>query len=44
MPKVLEKAVKAIKRQGKSTSDAYAIATASLQKAGKLPKSKKKGK
>jgi len=36
MPAVLEKLVKKLKAKGKSESSAYAIATSSLQKAGKL--------
>ena len=36
MPAILDKAVKQIKGKGHSTSSAYAIATASLQKAGEL--------
>lgn len=42
MPKVLEDRVKAIMRSGVSKSRAYAIATAALQKEGKLPKTKKR--
>lgn len=42
MPKALEKVVNALKKQGKSESSAYAIATATLKKAGKMPKKKKK--
>lgn len=36
MPKILDEAVKQIKKQGRSTSSAYAIATAALQKSGSL--------
>lgn len=43
MPKILEDLVKKIsKKQPKK--NAWAIATAALQKQGKLPKGKKKGK
>ena len=38
MPKILDAAVKKIKAKGHSTSSAYAIATAALQKAGELKK------
>lgn len=38
MPKILEAAVKKIKKTGKSLSSAYAIATSALQKAGELKK------
>lgn len=38
MPKILDEAVKRIKAQGHSTSSAYAMATATLQKAGELKK------
>jgi hypothetical protein len=38
MPKILEDAVKQIKKRGASTSSAWAMATASLQKAGDLKK------
>lgn len=38
MPKVLEKRVKALKGKGMDESKAYAIATSSLQKEGKLKK------
>jgi hypothetical protein len=38
MPKILDAAVKRIKAKGHSTSSAYAMATASLQKAGELKK------
>ena len=38
MPKILDEAVKRIKKKGHSTSSAYAIATAALQKAGDLKK------
>jgi hypothetical protein len=50
MPAILERCVKDLIAKGKSSSQAYAMCTASLQKAGKLkkgtqkaaPKSKKK--
>lgn len=38
MPKQLDDCVKKLKRQGKSESQAFAICTASLQKAGVLKK------
>lgn len=38
MPKILEDAVKKIRAKGKNKSQAFAIATASLQKAGDLKK------
>ena len=38
MPAILEKRVAALKRSGKSESSAWAIATSSLQKEGKLKK------
>jgi hypothetical protein len=38
MPKILEDAVKQIKKKGHSTSSAYAMATSALQKAGELKK------
>ncbi len=38
MPKILDEAVKAVKKKGHSTSSAYAIATAALQKSGSLKK------
>jgi hypothetical protein len=38
MPKILDKRVSALKKAGKSTSSAYAIATKTLQKEGKLKK------
>jgi hypothetical protein len=38
MPKILEEARKKIQAKGHSKSSAYAIATASLQKAGDLKK------
>lgn len=48
MPKVLEKRVDALRKKGMDKSKAYAIATSSLQKEGKLEKgtqkSTKKGK
>ena len=36
MPKILDAAVKQIKKKGHSTSSAFAIATSALQKAGDL--------
>ena len=42
MPKALEKIVKKLKKEGKSTSSAYAIGTAALQKAGKMKNGKNK--
>jgi hypothetical protein len=36
MPKILEDAVKQIRKKGHSKSSAYAIATSALQKAGEL--------
>lgn len=42
MPKILDQAVKQIMSKGKSKSSAYAIATASLQKAGDLKKGSQK--
>jgi hypothetical protein len=42
MPKVLEKLVKKLERDGKPKSNAYAIATAALQKQGKLKKGTQK--
>lgn len=42
MPKVLDERVKALMRKGMSESRAYAIATASLQKEGKLQKGTQK--
>lgn len=42
MPKILEDRVKTLMRQGKSQSQAYAIATSSLQKEGKLQKGSQK--
>lgn len=42
MPKILEDRVQALMRQGKSRSQAYAIATASLQKEGKMEKGSQK--
>lgn len=48
MPKILDDRVKALMRKGMSESRAYAIATSSLQKEGKLKegtqKPTKKGK
>jgi hypothetical protein len=38
MPKILDDRVKALQRKGMSESRAYAIATSSLQKEGKLKK------
>jgi len=38
MPKILDEAVKQIKKKGHDTSSAYAIATAALQKSGSLKK------
>ena len=38
MPKILDAAVKRLKAKGHSTSSAYAIGTATLQKAGELKK------
>jgi len=38
VPKILERLVKQLKAKGKSTKQAYAIATASLQKSGNLKK------
>ena len=38
MPKILDAAVKQIKKKGHDTSSAYAIATSALQKAGELKK------
>jgi len=40
MPKILEKHVKRLVKEGKDKSSAYVIATSYLQKAGKLKKSK----
>jgi hypothetical protein len=42
MPKILDAAVKRIKAKGASTSSAYAMATATLQKAGELRKGSNK--
>jgi hypothetical protein len=36
MPRILDDAVKQIKRKGVSTSSAYAMATSALQKSGSL--------
>ena len=38
MPKILEDAVRQIKKKGHSTSSAFAIATSALQKSGSLKK------
>ena len=38
MPKILDAVVKQIKKKGASTSSAYAMATAALQKSGSLKK------
>ena len=38
MPKILDEAVKQIRKKGHSKSSAYAIATSTLQKAGELKK------
>ena len=38
MPKILDEAVRQIKKKGVSTSSAFAMATAALQKAGELKK------
>ena len=38
MPKLLEDAVRQIKKKGHSTSSAFAIATSALQKSGSLKK------
>lgn len=40
----LKSCVRQVSAKGKNTSASYAICTASLQKAGILPKGKKKGK
>lgn len=42
MPKILEDLRKKIQKQGKPKSNAYAIATAALQKQGKLKKGTQK--
>lgn len=42
MPAILEKCVKDLMAQGKSKESAYAICTASLQKAEKMKKGKKR--
>ena len=42
MPKALEDCVKKLVAKGKSKSSAFAICTASLQKAGKMKKKKEK--
>lgn len=45
MPKIVEKIVKKVKAKGMPEDAAYAIATKTAQKAGKLtPAAKKKGK
>ena len=41
-PRILDVAVKQIKKKGYSTSSAYAIATAALQKSGALKKGSNK--
>lgn len=38
MPKILDEAVKQIKKKGASTSSAFAMATSALQKSGSLKK------
>lgn len=38
MPKILDEAVRQIKKKGHGVSSAYAIATAALQKSGSLKK------
>jgi hypothetical protein len=38
MPKILDDAVRQIKKRGVSTSSAFAMATAALQKSGSLKK------
>jgi predicted protein tyrosine phosphatase len=42
MPKILEERVKALMREGKTREQAYAIATATLQREGKLKKGTQK--
>lgn len=42
MPKILDEAVKQIRRKGVSTSSAYAMATSALQKSGSLKKGSNK--
>ena len=42
MPRILDVAVKQIKKKGHSTSSAYAIATSALQKSGALKKGSNK--
>jgi len=42
MPRILEDCVKKLIKKGKSRSSAFAICTASLEKAGKLHMKKKK--
>lgn len=42
MPKILERVVNQLKAKGYKTSQAYAIGTASLQKAGDLKKGSNK--
>lgn len=44
MPKILDERVKKLKKSGMSNSQAYAIATSQLKKAGKLKKGAKKKK
>lgn len=44
MPKILDKRVKALKKEGMSESRAWAIATSQLQKEGKLKKGSHKRK
>lgn len=43
MPKELEDMVAKLKAQGKDEQSAYAIATAALQKQGKMKKARKSG-
>jgi hypothetical protein len=42
MPQILEDRVKALMKKGMSRSQAYAIATAALQKEGKMKKGSQK--
>jgi hypothetical protein len=42
MPKILEDLRRKLSKRGLPKSNAYAVATAALQKQGKLPKAKKK--
>lgn len=44
MPKALENLVGKLKGKGMPNAKAYPIATSALQKQGKLPKKKEKGK